>query len=84
MISFDHFCFHLEPKVPLHMAAYNKGLTQRLTPGGNVIRGGVRSTFRLSACDAQAGRIVCHGKFESRVRDRGRERLHAGSWTYMS
>lgn len=27
---------------------------------GNVIRGGFESTFRLSACDAQAGRIVCH------------------------
>jgi hypothetical protein len=34
------------------MPAYNKD---------NVIRGGFGSTFRLSACDAQAERIVCHG-----------------------
>ena len=38
--SLQHFRFHLEPKAPLHMPAYNKG---------NVIRGGVGSTFRLSA-----------------------------------
>jgi len=41
-LSFQHFCFHLEPKARLHMPAYNKG---------NVIRGGLGSTFR---------RIVCH------------------------
>jgi hypothetical protein len=31
---FHHFRFHLEPKAPLHMPAYNKG---------NVIRGGFGS-----------------------------------------
>jgi hypothetical protein len=41
--SFHHPRFHLEPKAPLRMPAYNKG---------NVIRGGLGSTFR---------RIVCHG-----------------------
>jgi hypothetical protein len=46
---FLRFRFHLEPKAPLHIPAYNKG---------NVIRGGFGSTFRLSAW-AQAGRIVC-------------------------
>ena len=48
--SVHHLRFHLEPKAPLHMPAYNKG---------NVIRGGFASTFRLSACDAQAGRLMC-------------------------
>ena len=38
--SFNHFCFHLEPKAPLHMPAYNKG---------NVIRGGFGSAFRMDA-----------------------------------
>jgi hypothetical protein len=47
----QYFRVHLEPKVPLHMPAYNKG---------NVIRGGFGSTFRLSGVSAQAGRIVCH------------------------
>ena len=41
-----HFRFHLEPKAPLHMPAYNKGSILRLTPGGNVIRGGFGSAFR--------------------------------------
>jgi len=41
--SFDHFCFHLEPKAPLHMPAYNKG---------NVIRGGFGSAFRRIVCHA--------------------------------
>ena len=50
--SLHHFRFHLEPKVPLHMPAFNKG---------NVIRGGFGNTFRLSAASAQAGRIVCDG-----------------------
>ena len=57
--SLYHFRFHLEPKAPLHMPAYNKG---------NVIRGGFGGTFRLSAArlperrqvSAQAERIVCH------------------------
>jgi len=35
--------FHLEPKAPLHMPAYNKG---------NVIRGGFGSTFRRIVCHA--------------------------------
>jgi hypothetical protein len=35
--SLQHFRFHLEPKAPLHLPAYNKG---------NVIRGGFGSTFR--------------------------------------
>ena len=55
--SLQLFRFHLEPKAPLHMPAYNKG---------NVIRGGFGTTFRLSAArlpergqaSAQAGRIV--------------------------
>jgi hypothetical protein len=33
---FQRFRFHLEPNVPLHMPAYNKG---------NVIRGGFGSAF---------------------------------------
>ena len=41
--SLQHFRFELDPKAALHMPAYNKG---------NVIRGGLGSTFR---------RIVCHG-----------------------
>jgi hypothetical protein len=43
-----HFRFHLEPKSPLHMPAYNRD---------NVIRGGFGSTFRLSA-DRQGGLSV--------------------------
>jgi CRISPR-associated endoribonuclease Cas6 len=39
--SLHHFRLHLEPKVPLHMPAYNKG---------NVIRGGFGSTFRRIVC----------------------------------
>ena len=35
--SLHHFRFHLEPKTPLHLPAYNKG---------NVIRGGFGGTFR--------------------------------------
>jgi hypothetical protein len=35
--SLHHFRFHLEPKAPLRMPAYNKG---------NVIRGGFGGTFR--------------------------------------
>jgi len=77
-VSLQHLRFHLEPKAPLHMPAYNKG---------NVIRGGFGSTFRLSAvaaqaglsaCDAQAGRIVCRGNLQSRVRDRVRGRENEG------
>lgn len=30
--SFQHFRFHLEPKVPLQMPAYNKGSTLRPRP----------------------------------------------------
>jgi hypothetical protein len=41
--SLHHFRFHLEPKTPLHMPAYNKG---------NVIRGGFGSTFRRIVCHA--------------------------------
>ena len=41
--SLHHFRFHLEPKGPLHMPAYNKG---------NVIRGGFGSTFRRIVCHA--------------------------------
>jgi hypothetical protein len=44
----QYFRVHLEPKVPLHMPAYNKG---------NVMRGGFGSTFRLSA-DRQGGLCV--------------------------
>jgi hypothetical protein len=39
--SVHHFRFHIQPKVPLHMPAYNKG---------NVIRGGFGSTFRRIVC----------------------------------
>jgi len=39
--SIHHFRFHLEPRAPLHMPAYNKG---------NVIRGGFGSTFRRIVC----------------------------------
>jgi hypothetical protein len=42
-LSLQHFRFHLEPKVPLRMPAYNKG---------NVIRGGFGSTFRRIVCHA--------------------------------
>jgi hypothetical protein len=35
----QHFRFHLEPKAPLHMPAYNKG---------NVIRGGFGKAYRRS------------------------------------
>jgi hypothetical protein len=56
-LSLQQFRFHLEPKAPLRMPAYNKGSTLRLTPGGNVIRGGFGSTFRLSA-DRQGGLCV--------------------------
>jgi hypothetical protein len=41
--SLQHFRFHLEPKAPLRMPAYNKG---------NVIRGGFGSTFRRIVCHA--------------------------------
>ena len=46
-LSLHHFRFHLEPKAPLHMPAYNKGSTLRLTPKGNVIRGGFGGTFTV-------------------------------------
>ncbi len=39
--SFQHFRFHLDPKVTLHMPVYNKG---------NVIRGGFGSAFRRIVC----------------------------------
>jgi hypothetical protein len=42
-LSLLHFRFHLEPKAPLRMPAYNKG---------NVIRGGFGSTFRRIVCHA--------------------------------
>ena len=57
--SLQHFRFHLEPKAPLHLPAYNKGSTlrlrrersaERLTPRGNGIRGGFGSAFRWIAC----------------------------------
>jgi hypothetical protein len=35
-LLFQHFRFHLDPKAPLHMPAYNKG---------NVIRGGLAARF---------------------------------------
>ena len=41
--SFNHFRFHIEPKAPLRMPAYNKG---------NVIRGGFGGTFRRIVCHA--------------------------------
>ena len=41
--SLGHFRFHVAPKAPLHMPAYNKG---------NVIRGGFGSTFRRIVCHA--------------------------------
>jgi hypothetical protein len=41
--SLHHFRFHLEPKAPLQMPAFNKG---------NVIRGGFGSTFRRIVCHA--------------------------------
>ena len=41
--SFYDFRFHLEPKTPLYMPAWNKG---------NVIRGGFGSTFRRIVCHA--------------------------------
>ena len=41
--SLQRFRFHLEPKAPLRMPAYNKG---------NVIRGGFGSTFRRIVCHA--------------------------------
>jgi hypothetical protein len=40
---FQTFRFHLEPRAPLHMPAYNKG---------NVIRGGFGSSFRRIVCHA--------------------------------
>ncbi|MDP2607036.1 MAG: hypothetical protein Q8S00_31250 [Deltaproteobacteria bacterium] len=72
MFTFQHFRFSLESKTPLQMPVHNKG---------NVIRAGFGSTFRLSAArlpergqvSAQAERIVCHGNFQRRVRDRVRE-----------
>jgi len=42
--SLYNFRFHLEPNAPLHMPAYNKGPTLRLTPKGNVTRGGFEWT----------------------------------------
>lgn len=39
----QHFRFHLEPRAPLHMPAYNKG---------NLIRGGFGSSFRRIVCHA--------------------------------
>lgn len=39
--TLHHFRFHLDPKAPLYMPAYNKG---------NVIRGGFGSTFRRIVC----------------------------------
>ena len=41
--SLHQFRFHLEPKAPLRMPAYNKG---------NVVRGGFGSTFRRIVCHA--------------------------------
>jgi hypothetical protein len=46
--SLHHFWFHLEPKSPLHMPAYNKG---------NVIRGGFGSTFRRRFEDRVRDRV---------------------------
>jgi hypothetical protein len=64
--SFQHFRFHLEPRAPLHMPAYNKG---------NVIRGGFVGS-RLAYLPAQ--RHAClptgrAGRGERRDRDRARE-----------
>ena len=42
-LSLLHLRFHLKPKAPLRMPAYNKG---------NVIRGGFGSTFRRIVCHA--------------------------------
>jgi hypothetical protein len=41
--ALHHYRFHLEPKVPLQLPAYNKG---------NVIRGGFGGTFRGIVCHA--------------------------------
>ena len=69
--SIHHFRFHLEPKAALHMPAYNKGSTLRLTPKGNVIRRGFGARFAcLRATHRQGGSCVM-GDLESRVRDRG-------------
>lgn len=44
--TLHHFRFHVAPKGPLRIPAYNKG---------NVIRGGFGSTFRRIVCHATAG-----------------------------
>jgi hypothetical protein len=54
--DFCHFRFHVEPQAPLHMSAYNKGSTRRLTLGGNVIRAGLGARFAcLRATHRQGG-----------------------------
>lgn len=45
--SIQHLRFHLEPKAPLCMPAYNKG---------NVIRGGFGSTFRCIVVSCELSR----------------------------
>jgi hypothetical protein len=48
-VSLQRFRFHLEPKTPLHLPAYNKG---------NVIRGGFGGAFRRIVCHAACRRIA--------------------------
>lgn len=66
---FHYFSFHLEAKAPLQMPAYNKGSTARLTPKGNIIRGGFGSAFR---------RIVCYASCERFGEDRQESGYSAG------
>jgi hypothetical protein len=47
--------FHLAATALLRMPAYNKGSTVRLTPKGNVIRGGFGSTFACLPCRHRQG-----------------------------
>jgi len=61
--SLQHFRFHLEPKAPLHMPAYNKG---------NVIRGGFGSTFRRIVCHGN-----CREPGLSRIKSQGRKQMIA-------
>ena len=65
-LSLHHFRFHLEPKAPLHMPAYNKG---------NVIRGGFGSTFRRIVCQETGIRRWARGNsMRSRRRSARRDK----------
>jgi hypothetical protein len=57
----QHFRFRVEPKAPLHLPAYNNGSTLRLTPWGNVIRGGFGDTFWRIVCHATGNRHEAMG-----------------------